>query len=72
MTEGKLKETRDTGDTKNTRDTEDARDTSLHTGHRVKKFKKEGNFALPRKIRKECATEFMTMADCVVLRKKLY
>ena len=72
MTQGTLKETRDTGDTKNTRDTEDTRNRSVHMGHRVKKFKKEGNFGLPRKIRKECANEFTTMADCVVSRKKLY
>ena len=34
------------------------------------KLKKQDNFLLSRKIRKECATEFMTLADYVISRKK--
>ena len=36
------------------------------------KSKKEGNFWLPRKIRKECAPEFMRLADYVIPRNKPY
>ena len=35
------------------------------------KLKKQDNFLLPRKIRKECATEFMTLADYVILGNKI-
>ena len=35
------------------------------------KLKKQDNFLLPRKIRKECATEFMTLADYVISGNKI-
>ena len=40
------------------------------TGTGYGKVKKQGNFWLPRKIRKECATEFMTLVDYVIPRNK--
>ena len=35
------------------------------------KLKKQDNFLPPRKIPKACATEFMTLADYVISRKKI-
>ena len=35
------------------------------------KLKQQDNFLLSRKIRKECATEFMTLADYVILRNNI-
>ena len=41
------------------------------TGTGYRKVKKQDNFSLLRKIRKECATEFMTLADYVISGNKI-